>query len=96
MTLKYQLSFAKLYLYLSIFIFPLQCCLAVLDSAVTPGPQYSKTFLMRDGKNTLPCVFYEIVSILKCSFSMSVATTTTTIKPQDNLGHSPIAVEILL
>ncbi|XP_040605048.1 spermatogenesis-associated protein 22 isoform X2 [Mesocricetus auratus] len=34
--------------------------LAVLDSAVTPGPQYSKTFLMRDGKNTLPCVFYEI------------------------------------
>ncbi|XP_062968933.1 spermatogenesis-associated protein 22 [Cynocephalus volans] len=34
--------------------------LAVLDSAVTPGPCYSKTFLMRDGKNTLPCVFYEI------------------------------------
>uniref|UniRef100_A0A673VIY5 Spermatogenesis associated 22 n=1 Tax=Suricata suricatta TaxID=37032 RepID=A0A673VIY5_SURSU len=34
--------------------------LAVLDSAVTPGPYYSKTFLMRDGKNTLPCVFYEI------------------------------------
>ncbi|XP_041521592.1 spermatogenesis-associated protein 22 isoform X1 [Microtus oregoni] len=34
--------------------------LAVLDSAVTPGPHYSKTFLMRDGKNTLPCVFYEI------------------------------------
>ncbi|XP_059525079.1 spermatogenesis-associated protein 22 isoform X2 [Myotis daubentonii] len=37
--------------------------LGVLDSAVTPGPYYSKTFLMRDGKNTLPCVFYEIVSI---------------------------------
>ncbi|XP_058415275.1 spermatogenesis-associated protein 22 [Diceros bicornis minor] len=34
--------------------------LAVLDSAVTSGPYYSKTFLMRDGKNTLPCVFYEI------------------------------------
>ncbi|XP_004376192.1 spermatogenesis-associated protein 22 [Trichechus manatus latirostris] len=34
--------------------------LAVLDSAVTPGPYSSKTFLMRDGKNTLPCVFYEI------------------------------------
>ncbi|XP_076966711.1 spermatogenesis-associated protein 22 isoform X1 [Callospermophilus lateralis] len=34
--------------------------LAVLDSAVTPGPYYSKNFLMRDGKNTLPCVFYEI------------------------------------
>ncbi|XP_022376811.1 spermatogenesis-associated protein 22 isoform X1 [Enhydra lutris kenyoni] len=34
--------------------------LAVLDSAVTPGPYYSKTFLMRDGRNTLPCVFYEI------------------------------------
>ncbi|XP_072796430.1 spermatogenesis-associated protein 22 [Vicugna pacos] len=34
--------------------------LAVLDSAVTPGPYCSKTFLMRDGKNTLPCVFYEI------------------------------------
>ncbi|XP_027623710.1 spermatogenesis-associated protein 22 [Tupaia chinensis] len=34
--------------------------LAVLDSAVTPGPYHSKTFLMRDGKNTLPCIFYEI------------------------------------
>ncbi|XP_051013736.1 spermatogenesis-associated protein 22 isoform X1 [Acomys russatus] len=34
--------------------------LGVLDSAVTPGPHYSKTFLMRDGKNVLPCVFYEI------------------------------------
>ncbi|XP_058139210.1 spermatogenesis-associated protein 22 [Dasypus novemcinctus] len=34
--------------------------LAVLDSAVTPGPYCSKTFLMRDGKSTLPCVFYEI------------------------------------
>ncbi|XP_066222352.1 spermatogenesis-associated protein 22 [Saccopteryx leptura] len=34
--------------------------LAVLDSAVTPGPSYSKSFLMRDGKTTLPCVFYEI------------------------------------
>ncbi|XP_057572293.1 spermatogenesis-associated protein 22 isoform X2 [Hippopotamus amphibius kiboko] len=34
--------------------------LAVLDSAVTTGPYCSKTFLLRDGKNTLPCVFYEI------------------------------------
>ncbi|XP_037350339.1 spermatogenesis-associated protein 22 [Talpa occidentalis] len=34
--------------------------LGVLDSAVTPGPNYSKSFLMRDGKNILPCVFYEI------------------------------------
>ncbi|XP_036264472.1 spermatogenesis-associated protein 22 [Pipistrellus kuhlii] len=34
--------------------------LGVLDSAVTPGPYYSKTFLLRDGKNTQPCVFYEI------------------------------------
>ncbi|XP_060058442.1 spermatogenesis-associated protein 22 isoform X2 [Erinaceus europaeus] len=34
--------------------------LAVLDSAVIPGPSYSKTFVMRDGKSTLPCVFYEI------------------------------------
>ncbi|XP_048221065.1 spermatogenesis-associated protein 22 [Perognathus longimembris pacificus] len=41
----------------SVLLFEL---LAVLDSAVTSGPYYSKTFLMRDGKNTLPCVFYEI------------------------------------
>ncbi|XP_058532026.1 spermatogenesis-associated protein 22 [Ochotona princeps] len=34
--------------------------LAVLDSAVTPGPHYSKTFLLRDGKHTVPCIFYEI------------------------------------
>ncbi|XP_016056387.1 PREDICTED: spermatogenesis-associated protein 22 isoform X2 [Miniopterus natalensis] len=34
--------------------------LGVLDSAVTPGPYHSKNFLIRDGKNTLPCVFYEI------------------------------------
>ncbi|XP_037665584.1 spermatogenesis-associated protein 22 [Choloepus didactylus] len=34
--------------------------LAVLDSAVSPGPYSSKMFLMRDGKNTLSCVFYEI------------------------------------
>ncbi|XP_078211541.1 uncharacterized protein LOC144580172 isoform X2 [Callithrix jacchus] len=37
--------------------------LAVLDSAVTPGLYYSKTFLLRDGKNTLPCVFYEITTM---------------------------------
>lgn len=55
----------KLYLlFTSTDFLPLfQCSLAVLDSAVTHGPYYSKTFLMRDGKNTLPCVFYEIVSI---------------------------------
>nr|XP_045015737.1 spermatogenesis-associated protein 22 isoform X2 [Jaculus jaculus] len=34
--------------------------LGVLDSAVTPGPYYSKSFLMRDGKNILSCIFYEI------------------------------------
>ncbi|XP_007454315.1 PREDICTED: spermatogenesis-associated protein 22 [Lipotes vexillifer] len=36
--------------------------LAVLDSAVTPGPYCSKTFRLRDGKNTLHCVFYEIAN----------------------------------
>ena len=63
---KYQLLFVKLYLcFTSTDFFPplFQCCLAVLDSAVRPGPYCSKTFLMRDGKHTLPCVFYEIVSI---------------------------------
>lgn len=35
-----------------------------LDSAVTPGAKGAKNFLLRDGKETLPCVFYEIVSIL--------------------------------
>ncbi|XP_068963585.1 spermatogenesis-associated protein 22 [Petaurus breviceps papuanus] len=34
--------------------------LAVLDSAVTSGAYGAKTFLLRDGKNTVPCVFYEI------------------------------------
>ncbi|XP_074153863.1 spermatogenesis-associated protein 22 [Sminthopsis crassicaudata] len=34
--------------------------LAVLDSAVTPGAQGAKTFLLRDGRSTVPCVFYEI------------------------------------
>ncbi|XP_008853881.1 spermatogenesis-associated protein 22 isoform X1 [Nannospalax galili] len=34
--------------------------LAVLDSAVTPGPYHSKTFLMRDETNIMQCVFYEI------------------------------------
>ncbi|XP_043853290.1 spermatogenesis-associated protein 22 [Dromiciops gliroides] len=34
--------------------------LAVLDSAVTPGAHGAKTFLLRDGKNTVPSVFYEI------------------------------------
>ncbi|XP_044526799.1 spermatogenesis-associated protein 22 [Gracilinanus agilis] len=34
--------------------------LAVLDSAVTPGAQGAKSFLLRDGKATVPCVFYEI------------------------------------
>lgn len=97
MTLKYHLFFVKFYLYLSILISPLPCCLAVLDSAVTPGPHYSKTFLMRDGKNTLPCVFYEIVSILKCSRSMSMANNNNnTKKSHENIGYSPVEVEILL
>lgn len=96
MTLKYHLFFVKFCLYLSVLISPLPCCLAVLDSAVTPGPHYSKTFLMRDGKNTLPCVFYEIVSILKCSCSKSMANNSNTKKSCENIGYSPVAVENLL
>ncbi|XP_042298533.1 spermatogenesis-associated protein 22 [Sceloporus undulatus] len=34
--------------------------LGVLDSAVTPGPYGAKTFLLRDGKESVPCAFYEI------------------------------------
>uniref|UniRef100_A0A670KLZ6 Spermatosis associated 22 n=1 Tax=Podarcis muralis TaxID=64176 RepID=A0A670KLZ6_PODMU len=34
--------------------------LGVLDSAVTPGQYGAKTFLLRDGKESMPCVFYEI------------------------------------
>ncbi|XP_008938787.1 PREDICTED: spermatogenesis-associated protein 22 [Merops nubicus] len=34
--------------------------LGTLDSAVTPGAYGAKTFLLRDGKESLPCVFYEI------------------------------------
>ncbi|XP_067328358.1 spermatogenesis-associated protein 22 [Anolis sagrei] len=34
--------------------------LGVLDSAVTPGPYGAKNFLLRDGKESVPCVFYEI------------------------------------
>ncbi|XP_034261243.2 spermatogenesis-associated protein 22 isoform X3 [Pantherophis guttatus] len=34
--------------------------LGVLDSAVTPGQFRSKTFLLRDGKETVTCIFYEI------------------------------------
>ncbi|NXM47714.1 SPT22 protein, partial [Gymnorhina tibicen] len=34
--------------------------LGTLDSAVTPGVYGAKNFLLRDGKETLPCVFYEI------------------------------------
>ncbi|NWX05070.1 SPT22 protein, partial [Caloenas nicobarica] len=34
--------------------------LGTLDSAVTPGAYEAKNFLLRDGKETLPCVFYEI------------------------------------
>ncbi|XP_027747264.1 spermatogenesis-associated protein 22 isoform X3 [Empidonax traillii] len=34
--------------------------LGTLDSAVTPGAYGAKNFLLRDGKETLPCVFYEI------------------------------------
>lgn len=33
--------------------------LAVLDSAVTPGAQGAKSFLLRDGRSAVPCVFYE-------------------------------------
>ncbi|XP_010572030.1 PREDICTED: spermatogenesis-associated protein 22 [Haliaeetus leucocephalus] len=34
--------------------------LGTLDSAVTPGAYGAKNFLLRDGKESLPCVFYEI------------------------------------
>ncbi|XP_054857832.1 spermatogenesis-associated protein 22 [Eublepharis macularius] len=34
--------------------------LGVLDSAVTPGLYGAKTFLLRDGKESVSCVFYEI------------------------------------
>ncbi|XP_071431258.1 spermatogenesis-associated protein 22 [Pithys albifrons albifrons] len=34
--------------------------LGTLDSAVTPGAYGAKNFLLRDRKETLPCVFYEI------------------------------------
>ncbi|XP_033924747.1 spermatogenesis-associated protein 22 [Melopsittacus undulatus] len=34
--------------------------LGTLDSAVTPGTYGAKNFLLRDGKESLPCVFYEI------------------------------------
>lgn len=34
-----------------------------LDSAVTSGVYGAKNFLLRDGTESLPCVFYEIVSI---------------------------------
>ncbi|NXB30967.1 SPT22 protein, partial [Eulacestoma nigropectus] len=34
--------------------------LGTLDSAVTTGAYGAKNFLLRDGKETLPCVFYEI------------------------------------
>lgn len=33
--------------------------LATLDSAVASGRHSAKTFLLRDGKDTLPCIFYE-------------------------------------
>ncbi|XP_060114959.1 spermatogenesis-associated protein 22 [Heteronotia binoei] len=34
--------------------------LGILDSAVTPGLYSAKTFLLRDGKESVSCVFYEI------------------------------------
>ncbi|XP_026717624.1 LOW QUALITY PROTEIN: spermatogenesis-associated protein 22 [Athene cunicularia] len=34
--------------------------LGTLDSAVAPGAYGAKYFLLRDGKEILPCVFYEI------------------------------------
>ncbi|XP_027704590.1 spermatogenesis-associated protein 22 isoform X2 [Vombatus ursinus] len=34
--------------------------LGTLDSAVTSGAHGAKTFLLRDGKSTVPCAFYEI------------------------------------
>ncbi|XP_061461499.1 spermatogenesis-associated protein 22 [Rhineura floridana] len=34
--------------------------LGILDSAVTPGQYGAKTFLLRDGKESVSCIFYEI------------------------------------
>nr|XP_025035057.1 spermatogenesis-associated protein 22 [Pelodiscus sinensis] len=34
--------------------------LGTLDSAVTPGAYGAKSFVLKDGKESLPCVFYEI------------------------------------
>ncbi|KAJ6657267.1 hypothetical protein lerEdw1_002634 [Lerista edwardsae] len=34
--------------------------MGILDSAVTPGQYGAKTFLLRDGKESMSCVFYEI------------------------------------
>ncbi|XP_063811882.1 spermatogenesis-associated protein 22 isoform X2 [Pseudophryne corroboree] len=43
--------------------------LATLDSAVTSGDHGSKLFLLRDGKNHIPCIFFEISSKrLHCMF----------------------------
>ncbi|XP_038615566.1 spermatogenesis-associated protein 22 isoform X1 [Tachyglossus aculeatus] len=45
------------YTYKTVLLFEV---LGTLDSAVTPGDYGAKTFLLRDGRNTLPCIFYEI------------------------------------
>ncbi|XP_051665659.1 spermatogenesis-associated protein 22 isoform X3 [Manacus candei] len=42
--------------------------LGTLDSAVTPGAYGAKNFLLRDGKETLPCVFYEINPAMQTAF----------------------------
>ncbi|XP_027516079.1 spermatogenesis-associated protein 22 isoform X4 [Corapipo altera] len=42
--------------------------LGTLDSAVTPGAYGAKNFLLRDGKETLPCVFYEINPAMQKAF----------------------------
>ncbi|XP_068765892.1 spermatogenesis-associated protein 22 [Struthio camelus] len=45
------------YAYKTVLLFEV---LGTLDSAVTPGAYGAKNFLLRDGKESLPCVFYEI------------------------------------
>ncbi|NXL91638.1 SPT22 protein, partial [Alectura lathami] len=45
------------YTYKTVLLFEV---LGTLDSAVTSGAYGAKNFLLRDGKESLPCVFYEI------------------------------------
>ena len=45
---------------------------ATLDSAVTMGSHGSKSFLLRDGKATVQCVYYENVRAMMTRCSMCI------------------------